>query len=65
MLENQNKSETSAPADSKKNYNGRRKYYYRKKYYKNNKEGYQKNVEQKLEFKKVSITLWQILNALG
>lgn len=58
MLENQNKGEAQAPVDSKKNYNARRKYYYRKKYNKNqNKEGYQKNVEQKLEFKKVSIVV--------
>lgn len=57
-MENQNKSEAQAPADSKKNYNARRKYNYRKKYYKNqNKEGYQKTVEQKFEFKKVSIVV--------
>jgi len=57
-LENQNKSETPAPAESKKNYSGRRKYYYRKKYNKNpNKDYSAKTSEQKLEFKKVSIVV--------
>lgn len=58
MADNQNKSEGQAPADSKKNYGGRRKYYYRKRYYKGqNKDNYQKSNELKLEFKKVSIVV--------